>query len=45
MPPPPTTGIHAAWSLYRQCAATSAYHKKQLELFTKISLWLGIAGA
>jgi len=45
MPPPAITGIHAAWSLYRQCAATSAYHKKQLELFTKISLWLGIAGA
>jgi hypothetical protein len=43
--PPPTTGIHAAWSFYRQCAATSAYHKKQLELFTKMSLWLGIAGA
>jgi hypothetical protein len=43
--PQPTTGIHAAWSFYRQCAATSAYHKNQLQLFTKISLCLGIAGA
>ncbi|HMJ60327.1 MAG TPA: DUF4231 domain-containing protein [Bryobacteraceae bacterium] len=39
------TGINGAWSAYRQCAATSAFHKSQLELFTKASLWLGIAGA
>jgi hypothetical protein len=45
MTPSTATGIHAAWSFYRKCAATSAYHKKQLALFTKISLWLGIAGA
>lgn len=38
-------GINGAWSAYRQCAATSAYYKSQLELFTKASLWLGIAGA
>ncbi len=31
--------------MYRQCAATSAYHKSQLELLTRISLWLGILGA
>jgi hypothetical protein len=41
----PTTGLSGAWSMYRQCAATSAFHKSQLELFTKISLWLGIIGA
>jgi SMODS and SLOG-associating 2TM effector domain 1/SMODS and SLOG-associating 2TM effector domain 3 len=45
MTPSPPTGIHAAWSFYRKCAATSAYHKKQVALFTKLSLWLGIAGA
>jgi len=39
------TGINGAWSAYRQCAATSAFYKSQLELFTKASLWLGIAGA
>ena len=38
-------GVNGAWSLYRQCAATSAFHKSQLETFTKISLWLGITGA
>ena len=38
-------GINGAWSAYRQCAATSAFYKSQLELFTKASLWLGIAGA
>jgi hypothetical protein len=31
--------------MYRQCAATSAYYKSQLEMFTRISLWLGILGA
>ena len=41
----PLAGINAAWSLYRQCAATSAFHKSRLETLTKISLWLGIAGA
>jgi len=40
-----TTGVNGAWSMYRQCAATSAYHKSQLEMFTRISLWLGILGA
>jgi hypothetical protein len=40
-----TTGVSGAWSMYRQCAATSGFHKSQLELFTKISLWLGITGA
>jgi SMODS and SLOG-associating 2TM effector domain 1 len=39
------TGVNGAWSAYRQCAATSAFYKSQLELFTKVSLWLGIAGA
>ena len=38
-------GINAAWSFYRKCAATSAYHKNQLERFTRVSLWLGIAAA
>lgn len=38
-------GVNGAWSLYRQCAATSAFHKSQLEAFTRVSLWLGIAGA
>jgi VIT1/CCC1 family predicted Fe2+/Mn2+ transporter len=42
---PSTTGVNGAWSMYRQCAATSAFHKSQLEMFTRISLWLGIAGA
>jgi hypothetical protein len=41
----PLAGINAAWSLYRQCAASSAFHKSRLESLTKISLWLGIAGA
>jgi hypothetical protein len=39
------TGVNGAWSAYRQCAATSAFYKSQLELFTTASLWLGIAGA
>jgi conflict system pore-forming effector with SLATT domain/uncharacterized protein DUF4231 len=39
------TGANAAWSLYRQCAATSAFHKSQLERYTWASLWLGISGA
>jgi hypothetical protein len=39
------TGVNGAWSAYRQCAATAAFYKSQLELFTKASLWLGIAGA
>ncbi len=39
------TGVNGAWSAYRQCAATSAFYKSQLELFTTTSLWLGIAGA
>ncbi len=39
------TGVNSAWSAYRQCAATSAFYKSQLELFTKASLWLGITGA
>ena len=26
---------HAAWSLYRQCAATSAFHKSRLEFYTR----------
>lgn len=38
-------GVNGAWSLYRQCAATSAFHKSQLETLTKVSLWLGITGA
>lgn len=38
-------GVNGAWSLYRQCAATSSFHKSRLELFTKLSLWLGLAGA
>jgi hypothetical protein len=41
----PAAGASAAWSMYRQCAATSAFHKSQMELYTKISLWLGIVGA
>ena len=45
MPSQSTAGIHTAWSFYRQCAATSTYHKSQLERFTKISLWLGFIGA
>ena len=40
-----TTGINGAWSMYRRCAATSAFHKSQLETFTRMSLWLGIIGA
>lgn len=40
-----TAGINGAWSMYRQCAATSSFQKSQLEMFLKISLWLGIAGA
>lgn len=39
------TGVNGAWSAYRQCAATSAFYKSQLELFTTTSLWLGITGA
>jgi hypothetical protein len=31
--------------MYRQCAATAAFQKSQLEMFTRVSLWLGIAGA
>src|SRR5215472_9884407 len=42
---PATTGVNGAWSMYRQCATTSAFHKSQLEMFTRISLWLGIVGA
>ena len=41
----PITGIHTAWGVYQQCSATSAFYKRQLETFTKLSLWLGIAGA
>ena len=40
-----SAGVNGAWSMYRQCAATAAFQKSRLELFTKISLWLGIAGA
>jgi hypothetical protein len=40
-----TTGVNGAWSMYRQCAATSSFHKSQLEMFTRTSLWLGILGA
>jgi hypothetical protein len=40
-----SAGVSAAWSLYRQCAATSRFHKAQLELFTKLGLWLGILAA
>jgi len=39
------TGVNGAWSAYRQCAATSAFYKSQLDLFTTTSLWLGISGA
>jgi len=42
---PSITGANAAWGLYRQCAATSAFQKTQMERFTRVSLWLGIAGA
>jgi conflict system pore-forming effector with SLATT domain/uncharacterized protein DUF4231 len=38
-------GVNGAWSLYRRCAATSGFHKSQLETFTRISLFLGIMGA
>ena len=45
MSTPASTGVSSAWSMYRQCSATAGYHKSQLEFFTKLSLWLGIAGA
>ena len=41
----PLPGVNGAWSLYRQCAATAAFQKSQLNLFTKLSVWLGITGA
>ena len=41
----PIPGINSAWTLYRQCSATAVYQKSRLELFTRISLWLGFAGA
>ncbi len=40
-----SAGVNGAWSMYRQCAATSEYHKSRLERFTKASLALGIVGA
>jgi hypothetical protein len=40
-----TPGTNGAWSMYRQCAATSAFHKSQPEMFTRVSLWLGVTGA
>jgi hypothetical protein len=31
--------------MYRQCAVTAVFQKSRLEMFTKISLWLAVAGA
>ena len=43
--PATTAGVNGAWSMYRQCTATSSFQKSQLEMFIKVSLWLGITGA
>jgi hypothetical protein len=45
MATPSTTGVNGAWSMYRRCAETSAFNKSQLEMFTRMSLWLAIIGA
>lgn len=41
----PPQGISTAWTLYRDCAATSAYHKERLDRYTTLSLWLSIGAA
>jgi SMODS and SLOG-associating 2TM effector domain 1/SMODS and SLOG-associating 2TM effector domain 3 len=45
MATPPTIGMNSAWGFYRQCAATATFQKSQMEMFTRLSLWLGITGA